>query len=85
MGWWFRWNPRTWEAEANGMTLDLQNANRFELTVGETVTKGSFNLDANQLTMEDSTGEKLTGEIKFDNPNQFQLIVEGNVTVFVRL
>jgi hypothetical protein len=90
------WNPELWgadepkhigkwEAEANGMTLDLQNANRFELTVGETVTKGSFNLDANQLTMEDSTGEKLTGEIKFDNPNQFQLIVEGNVTVFVRL
>lgn len=90
------WNPEMWsadqpkhigkwEAAANGMTLDLRNANRFELTVGQNVTKGSFKLDANQLTMEDSTGDTLTGEIKFDNPNQFQLIVEGNVNVFVRL
>lgn len=90
------WNPEkwaadepkhigTWEAESNGMTLKLQNADRFELIVGETVTKGSFKLDGNQLTMEDSTGDTLTGEIKFDNPNQFQLNVEGNVNVFVRL
>jgi hypothetical protein len=90
------WNPELWgadepkhigkwESQTNGMTLDLQPSNRFELTVDQNVTKGSFTLDATQLTMEDSTGDTLTGEIKFDNPNQFQLIVEGNVNVFVRL
>lgn len=90
------WNPEQWgsdepkhigkwESEASGMTLHLQNANRFELIVGENVTKGRFELDGNQLTMEDSSGEKLSAEIKFEGPNQFQLIVADNVNVFVRL
>lgn len=90
------WNPEKWDAdepkhigqwesESSGMTLKLQPSNRFELVVGDSVTKGNFELDGNTLTMEDSNGEKLTAEIKFDNPNQFQLIVADNTNVFVRL
>lgn len=73
-----------WESEANGMTLNLKHADRFELIVGQNVTKGNFKLEDNSLTMQDSNGEKLTAQIKFDNPNQFRLIVDGNVNVFVR-
>ncbi len=90
------WNPEKWdsdepkhigkwESEGSGMTLHLQPSNRFELIVGQTVTKGSFKLEGNTLVMEDSNGDKLTADIKFDNANQFQLIVSDNTNIFVRL
>ncbi|MDP1562919.1 MAG: hypothetical protein Q8M16_16190 [Pirellulaceae bacterium] len=90
------WNPEKWdtdepkhigqwESEGSGMTLKLQPSNHFELIVGSNVTKGKFKLDGNTLIMEDSNGDKLSAEIKFDNPNQFQLIVADNTNIFVRL
>lgn len=90
------WNPEKWDAdepkhigqwesEGSGMTLNLQPSNHFELIVGSNVTKGSFKLEGDTLTMVDSNGDKLSAEIKFDNPNQFQLIVANNTNVFVRL
>lgn len=90
------WNPENWnadepkhigrwESEGSGMTLSLQNSDRFELIVGKTVTKGSYKLNGSELVMEDSNGDKLTAEITFDNPNQFRLIVANNTNIFVRL
>jgi hypothetical protein len=90
------WNPEKWDAdvakhigkwesEDSGMVLNLQPSDRFELVVGKTITKGNFKLEGSTLTMEDSNGETLIAEIKFDNANQFQLIVSDNTNIFVRM
>jgi hypothetical protein len=90
------WNPELWtadqpkhvgqwEAKDQGMKLVLHGGNRFELVVGGQVTRGVYQMDGDALTMEDANGDKLTGQVHFDNANQFQLIVGENKNLFVRL
>jgi hypothetical protein len=90
------WNPAQWgqdtprhagqwNAAANGMVLVLDIANRFELRVNNNVTRGSYTIDGDSLSLVDDRGEKIDAQVRFDNANQFTLMVNGNEIGFVRM
>lgn len=73
-----------WNAAAAGMVLVLDNAGRFELRANNTVTSGNYTIDGDNMTMVDDRGEKISAQVRFDNANQFTLLVNGNEIGFVR-
>ncbi len=89
------WNPAawnktmpqhvgTWHAAANNMTLSLTGSNSFELRVNGQVLSGQYTIDGDALIMQDTQGEKIQGNVRFDNANQFSLIINGAQIQFVR-
>jgi hypothetical protein len=74
----------TWHAAANNMMLSLTGSNSFELRVNGQVLSGQYTIDGDALIMQDTQGEKIQGNVRFDNANQFSLIINGAQIQFVR-
>ena len=74
----------TWHASSNNMTLVLTGSNSFELKVNGQVLSGQYSIDGDALVMQDTQGEKIQGNVRFDNANQFSLIINGAQIPFVR-
>jgi len=84
---WTRDLPRhvgQWRAE-NGIQLQLVDGERFQLIVSGTTTTGGYQIDGDQVVMQEDDGERLSGQIRFENANQFTLLVDGNATSFTRM
>lgn len=85
---WNHDNPRhigSWHSNTHKMDLVLSTSNRFELNTGGNPMKGNYAIDGDKLTMQDEKGETIQGEVRFDNANQFSILVNGNEIVFVRM
>lgn len=90
------WNPSLWPREkpkhvgqwrsASGtILLNLNAADRFELKVEKSVTKGKYSLNGTKLVMIDLLGEKLEAELTLKNDGELRLTAEGEITDFTRL
>lgn len=85
---WNQNNPRhigTWHSEMHQMDLILAPSNRFELIAGGQPMNGNYVIDGDELTMTDTSGETIVGNVRFDNANQFSILVNGNEIAFTRM
>ncbi len=84
---WNQDDPRhvgSWHSESHKLDLVLAPSNRFELNAGGNPMAGNYAIDGDQLKMQDDKRETIQGNVRFDNANEFSILVNGNEIVFVR-
>ena len=73
-----------WHCNSANITVSLDDYRQFEMNSDGELLSGQFQIDGDRFVMIDKSGERVEGNIRFDNANQFTLMVNGDQFVFVR-